>query len=196
MNTYSDGHSGKNFGSNSRSFNETITLLTNLVTIAGFLGSVLIFIISYRKEIKQVCSTIIQVAIKIGDKKSDTSPSQNLLVYPEGNIEQLQEYYRKAYYYTYTVRKHDTVAKIAIDHSMTVQELLLLNPELAETFNSIHFGVTRIKVRPWRIHYVSRLERLADIAKKYNISFKVIKLANNRGSNMAIKGEYIIIPKP
>ena len=106
-----------------------------------------------------------------------------------------------------TVKKGETLYKIAKMYKMTVPQLTALNPEVKVLSPGINIHVVRKSVKPVSspnaitvptqnldVHVVEKGETLYSIAKKYNTTIDILRKINNFGDANLSLGQSIQVP--
>ena len=138
----------------------------------------------------------------IDNEKDATKLKTNLNEYVEAVVKAIAEY--SGYKYTppniqnnntYTVKKGDTLYKIANQFNLTIQELKKINNL---TNDILQIGQILI-INPsyntnTQIHIVQKGDTLYAIANKYNTDVNTLKELNNLNNNILYIGQQLLVP--
>ena len=97
---------------------------------------------------------------------------------------------------THTVDIGETFYGLANRYNMKWATLKALNPKIKDVNKDFKVGVTKVNLRIKAVHTVEAGDVLRKVAQKYGISKELLMTANGKTSDMAERGEKLIIPYP
>lgn len=106
--------------------------------------------------------------------------------------------------FLYTVRRGDTISRLALRYDLTLQDLLTANPDVMNP-NRLRVGekvciplpIPEVNCPVGVLHMIRKGENLVSIAERYNLTLEELLKANPqiRNPNIFFPGQMVCIPE-